>query len=80
MLSSASRPLQLVDDLLRPWPGAWFQSHHFLPGGTRRFSSSNQFSTTLICVPATSAISGRDYNPGNLLKILSAAFENVEDG
>src|ERR1700730_9263161 len=27
-----------------------WSGHHFLPGGTRRFNSSNQFSTTLICV------------------------------
>ncbi len=30
---------------------------HFFPGGTRRFSSSNQFSTTLICVGAASLAS-----------------------
>src|SRR5882762_1916083 len=28
---------------------------HFVPVGTRRFNSSNQFSTTLICVGAASA-------------------------
>jgi hypothetical protein len=28
--------------------------HHFVPGGPRRFNSSNQFSTTLICVVACS--------------------------
>ena len=27
---------------------------HFLPGGTRRFSSSSQLNTTLICVGAVS--------------------------
>ena len=30
---------------------------HFAPVGTRRFNSSNQFSTTLICVGAASACS-----------------------
>src|ERR1700692_3191987 len=31
------------------------ESHHFFPGGTFCFNSSNQFSTTLICVGAASA-------------------------
>jgi hypothetical protein len=33
------------------------QTHGFFPGGTRRFSSSNQFSTTLICVGAAASSS-----------------------
>ena len=32
---------------------------HFVPVGTRRFNSSNQFSTTLICVGADCACSPR---------------------
>src|SRR5579863_1513193 len=39
----------LGDDLVRAELSSSFDAHYF-PGGTRRFSSSNQLSTTLICV------------------------------
>ena len=40
---------------VRPEFCARGERHHFFPVGTFCFSSSNQFSTTLICVGAASA-------------------------
>src|ERR1700731_1923201 len=42
----------LRDDFIRAETCASSESHHFFPVGTFCFSSSNQFSTTLICVGA----------------------------
>src|SRR4029077_13227383 len=47
----------LRDDLVRTETCASAEGHYFLPGGTFCFSSSNQFSTTLICVRAASPCS-----------------------
>ena len=42
------------DDFVRPQMCSRFQDHRYFPVGTRRFRSSNQFNTTLICVAAGS--------------------------
>ena len=42
------------DDFVRAETCVLHDAHHFVPVGTRRFNSSNQFCTTLICVAACS--------------------------
>jgi len=45
-----SRPPRFARRLVRPETCASAEGHYFLPEGTFCFNSSNQFSTTLICV------------------------------
>src|SRR5713101_1793300 len=54
---SHSARADLRDDLVRAETCASAEGHYFLPEGTFCFNSSNQFSTTLICVGAAGACS-----------------------
>ena len=45
---------QRGDDFIRPQVCSRFQDRCYFPVGTRRFRSSNQFNTTLICVGSCS--------------------------